>query len=123
MASSQPVDDIFVEPVVLDLHPQESRRIARNSLKTICILLLLLCLQNMAVKLMNLPLNRVIELRYCQEYYSDHDPTVISPDGSIAEGLCKIDGIQQRLAWMQGMIETFHIICGEFYLIFHPRMT
>jgi hypothetical protein len=67
----------------------------------------------MAIKLMNLPLNRVIELRYCQQYYFQHDPAQIGPGGSIPERLCKLDSIQQKLAWMQGMIETFHIICGR----------
>jgi hypothetical protein len=93
-----------------------SRKTSRlkSSLRTIWTLLILLALQNMAVKLMNLPLNRVIELRYCQQYYFRHDPTQIGPGGSIAERLCKLDSIQQKLAWMQGMIETFHIVCGMF---------
>lgn len=66
----------------------------------------------MAIKLMNLPLNRVIELRYCQQYYYQHDPSKIGTGGSIPEKLCKLDSIQQQLAWMQGMIETLHIVCG-----------
>lgn len=66
----------------------------------------------MAIKLMNLPLNRVIELRYCQQHYSEHDPSQIGSGGSIPEKLCKLDSVQQKLAWMQGTIETFHIVCG-----------
>jgi hypothetical protein len=85
---------------------------SRSSFRTIWTLLILLALQNMAIKLMNLPLNRVIELRYCQQHYSRHDPSQIGPGGSIPERLCKLDSIQQKLAWMQGMIETFHIVCG-----------
>ncbi|KAE9979927.1 hypothetical protein BLS_009348 [Venturia inaequalis] len=84
---------------------------ASSSFRTICTLLILLALQNMAIKLMNLPLNRVIELRYCQQYYLQHDPSQLEPGGSIPEQLCKLDSVQQRLAWMQGMIETLHIVC------------
>ncbi|TID27029.1 MFS general substrate transporter [Venturia nashicola] len=82
-----------------------------SSSRTIWTLLILLSLQNMAIKLMNLPLNRVIELRYCQQYYLRHDQSQIGPGGSIPEELCKLDSIQQKLAWMQGMIETLHIVC------------
>lgn len=85
---------------------------AKSSFRTIWTLLILLALQNMAIKLMNLPLNRVIELRYCQQYYLQHDASQIGPGGSIPEELCKLDSIQQKLAWMQGMIETLHIVCG-----------
>jgi hypothetical protein len=89
--------------------PHATRKIQSRALWT---LLLVLGLQNMAVRLMNLPLNRVIELRYCQLYYQEHDPSVIDPSGNIPEQLCKLDRIQQRLAWLQGAIETFHVICG-----------
>ncbi|QDS69375.1 hypothetical protein FKW77_004409 [Venturia effusa] len=79
---------------------------ARSSSRTMWTLLVLLALQNMAIKLMNLPLNRVIELRYCQQYYIQHDPAQVRPGGSIAEKLCKLDSIQQKLAWMQDLVVT-----------------
>lgn len=91
---------------------KSSQTKAASSFRTIWTLLILLALQNMAIKLMNLPLNRVIELRYCQQYYYQHDPSKIETGGSIPEKLCKLDSIQQQLAWMQGMIETVHIVCG-----------
>jgi len=67
----------------------------------------------MAVRLMALPLNRVIELRYCQEYYWQHDPSMIDPNGSIPEKLCKLNGIQQQLAWLQGALDILQALCGE----------
>ncbi|KAF1939108.1 hypothetical protein EJ02DRAFT_446404 [Clathrospora elynae] len=74
-------------------------------------LVLLLVLVHLSVVLYTLPLNRVIELRLCQEHYSLHDPSVIQPDGSIPEKLCKIDDIQRRLAWLQGIMETILVVC------------
>jgi hypothetical protein len=75
--------------------------------------LALLAMQLMAVRLMSLPLNRVIELRYCQEYYQTHDPSVIDSHGNIPEKLCKLDSIQQQLAWMQGALDILHALCGK----------
>lgn len=80
---------------------------------TMCILLLLLGLQIMAVRIVSLPLNRIIELRYCQEYYTQHDPSKIELGGNIPEELCKIDIVQQRLAWMHGSMDILHILCGQ----------
>ncbi|KAF1987422.1 MFS general substrate transporter [Aulographum hederae CBS 113979] len=74
-------------------------------------LLVLLSCQNMAIHLMNLPLNRVIELRYCQDYYLEHDPSAIPPDGNVPEELCKGDWVQQRLARLTGMVEALHVVC------------
>ncbi|KAI0104637.1 major facilitator superfamily domain-containing protein [Nemania sp. FL0031] len=75
------------------------------------VILLLLALNNLALRLLNLPLNRVIELRYCNDYYRKHDPFVIEPGGQIDEGLCKIDPVQQKLAWLEAFIGTSITIC------------
>ncbi|KAF1948339.1 MFS general substrate transporter [Byssothecium circinans] len=74
-------------------------------------LILLLLLVYMAQALYTLPLNRVIELRLCQEHYTQHDPSVIQHDGSVSEKLCKIDEVQRRLAWLQGVMETTVVVC------------
>jgi hypothetical protein len=75
-------------------------------------LLLLLLLVYMAQALYTLPLNRVIELRLCQEHYAQQDPSVILHDGSIPEKLCKVDEVQRRLAWLQGIMETTVVFFG-----------
>lgn len=80
--------------------------------KTVALLLVLLSLQTLGLKIMYLPLNRVIQLRYCQDYYRIHDPSVIQPDGDISEDLCRQDSVQQNLAWLFGMIETLHLVIG-----------
>jgi hypothetical protein len=73
-------------------------------------LLAMLVLVHLSTVLYTLPLNRVIELRLCQEHYELHNPT--STDGTIPEKLCKVDEVQRRLAWLQGIMETTLVICG-----------
>jgi hypothetical protein len=75
-------------------------------------LLCLLILTNLATSLYTLPLNRVIELRLCREHYLQHEPSVIDLNGSIPEQMCKIDEVQRKLAWLQGIMETTYVVCG-----------
>ncbi|KAF2691902.1 hypothetical protein K458DRAFT_411606 [Lentithecium fluviatile CBS 122367] len=65
----------------------------------------------MAQALYTLPLNRVIELRLCEEHYARNDPSAIQRDGTIPEKLCKIDEVQRQLAWLQGIMETTLVVC------------
>jgi hypothetical protein len=93
--------------------PQQNKHSRTSSRYGVFVIFLLLSIINLAIRLLNLPLNRVIELRYCKEYYQQHDPSVIGPDGSILEELCKINEVQKKLAWLGGVIETSIIVCGE----------
>jgi hypothetical protein len=79
---------------------------------TIWLLIVLLLLVNLSTALYTLPLNRVIEIRLCQEHYALHDPSQFRGDGSIPEMLCKIDPVQRRLAWLQGVMEMTLVVCG-----------
>ncbi|KAI1771518.1 major facilitator superfamily transporter [Hypoxylon cercidicola] len=83
--------------------------------RTILALLVLLLLVNLAASLYQLPLNRIIERRFCREYYSTHDPSVIDDDGNIDEKICKIDAVQRRLARLMGILETMWIV-GDFVM-------
>jgi hypothetical protein len=74
-------------------------------------LLTLLILIHLSTVLYTLPLNRVIELRLCQAHYTRHEP--------IPEKLCKIDEVQRKLAWLQGVMETTIVACGTSIVI--PR--
>jgi hypothetical protein len=78
--------------------------------RTIWLLIVLLLLVNLSTVLYTLPLNRVIEIRLCQEHYALHDPSQFRGDGSIPEMLCKIDPVQRRLAWLQGVMETTLVV-------------
>jgi hypothetical protein len=93
--------------------PQQHRHPRRYSRYGVLLIFLLLSMISLAIRLLNLPLNRVIELRYCKEYYREHNPSVVSPDGSVPEELCKIDDVQKKLAWLEGVIETSLVVCGE----------
>lgn len=86
--------------------------ISNKSKHSIRPLIVLLILVHLSAVLYTLPLNRVIELRLCQEHYELHDPSVIGVDRSIHEKLCKIDEVQRRLAWLQGVMETTVVVCG-----------
>jgi hypothetical protein len=92
--------------------PQPRPSVGRISTAVIA-LITIVAFQHMASKIMTLPLNRVIESRYCLEYYRAHDPSVIGPGGDVLEELCKVDEVQRKLAWLQGSIETLHVFCGE----------
>jgi hypothetical protein len=70
-------------------------------------LLTLLLLVNLSTVLYTLPLNRVIELRLCQEHYGLDRP--------VSEKMCKIDDVQRKLAWLQGIMETTLVVCGTRY--------
>ncbi|KZL65984.1 major facilitator superfamily transporter [Colletotrichum tofieldiae] len=78
-------------------------------------LLALVLLVNLAASLYQLPLSRVIERRLCREHYVVADPSVIDEDGNVEERLCKIDGVQKGLAWIQGTMETAWIV-GDFVM-------
>jgi len=58
----------------------------------------------------------VIELRLCQEHYQKYDVSVIQPDGSIPELLCKIKDVQRKLAWLQGSMETMSVVFGMWWM-------
>ncbi|KAI0165328.1 major facilitator superfamily transporter [Hypoxylon sp. FL1284] len=98
-------DDVSMRPTRRRAHPK----------RAILALLALLLLVNLAASLYQLPLNRVIERRFCREYYSAHDPSVIDENGTIDEKLCKIDAVQQRLAWLMGIMDTLWIV-GDFVM-------
>lgn len=76
---------------------------------------MLVALVNLAWSLYQLPLNRVIERRLCWDFYLDVDPSIIGQDGNVPEELCKLDGIQQDLGSMMGLMETGWV-AGDFVM-------
>jgi hypothetical protein len=85
----------------------------KQGFRNIASLVFLLLLVNLAASLYQLPLNRVVERRLCREYYLEHDPSVIGPDGDVGEDLCKVNEVQEHLAWIQGVMDTAWIVGGE----------
>lgn len=86
-----------------------SRKPARSAITALLGVLLLV---NLAASLYQLPLNRVVERRLCHEFYSQHDPSRLRPDGTVDEELCKVDTVQQGLGRIQGAMETIWIVGG-----------
>lgn len=91
---------------------RENRR-SRPPRRAVLPLLALLLAVQLSWSLYQLPLNRAVERRLCREYYDTHDPAAIDPDGSIDEGLCKVNEVQQGLAWVLGAMETAWIVGGK----------
>lgn len=48
------------------------------------------------------PRVRLFESVSCERYYIEHDPSVIQPDGSVLEYLCKVNPIQDEVAFVLG---------------------
>ena len=91
-----------------------SRRLqARRHARPIAPVLALVLLVNLSMSLYQLPLNRLIERRLCSDYYRSTDPSLIQPDGSIDEKLCKVDEIGKSLGRIQGIMETLWVSGGE----------
>ncbi|KAF1913819.1 major facilitator superfamily domain-containing protein [Ampelomyces quisqualis] len=104
-------DDGVAQPLLTNSTMQSPVKPPPRMKHRIWPLLLLLVLVHLSAVLYSLPLNRVIELRLCQEYYELQSPASILPDDSIPEKLCKIDEVQKKLAWLQGIMETTLVVC------------
>jgi len=72
---------------------------------TIWLVLLLLLLINLTSGISTIPLNRLLEKRLCRIYYDTDD--------DVNEELCKVDRVQQDLAWIVGFLETLWIVGGK----------
>ena len=93
--------------------PTASTSLPKARPRAIRPLLVLVALVSLSWSLYQLPLNRVIERRLCRDYYAIHDPSVVGPDGTVREELCKEDPIQQGLGRLQGMMETAWVVGGK----------
>lgn len=60
--------------------------------------------------LANVPVTRILEDRLCREYYGADRHLAAQP---IDEDLCKIDGIQSELAYLNGLLYTFESVVGQ----------
>ncbi|KAI1171607.1 hypothetical protein F4777DRAFT_582725 [Nemania sp. FL0916] len=99
-------DASFESPATIsNRRRQSSGRLPRSA--ALWLVLFLLLLVNLTNGISNIPLNRLLERRLCRIYYNvDHD---------VDETLCKVDIIQQDLAWIMGAFETLWIV-GDFVM-------
>ncbi|KAI0397533.1 major facilitator superfamily domain-containing protein [Xylariaceae sp. FL0594] len=79
----------------------------KASTHAIWLVLLLLLLINLTSGISIIPLNRLLERCLCRIYYDTTD--------DINEELCKVDRVQQDLAWIVGILETLWIV-GDFVM-------
>lgn len=68
--------------------------------------------ETLILSLSNTPMLRLLEADVCRNYYRLHDPSVIGVDDSIPEALCKIAGVQQLVADVNGPTYVFTLIPG-----------
>jgi hypothetical protein len=98
--------------VTQDDHATSPQR-SRSTRRATVIVLSLLALHHVGFKIMYLPLNRLIENRFCRNYYDEHDPSLVPGDGIVPENLCKVNAVQQQLAALFGTIESLHLFIGS----------
>ncbi|GAP85048.1 putative major facilitator superfamily transporter [Rosellinia necatrix] len=99
--------DFDSHDVTSDGHQRPPTRDSQPARHAIWLVLLLLLLVNLTNGISNIPLNRLLERRLCRKYYdADYD---------IDERLCKVDKVQQDLAWIMGFFETLWIV-GDFMM-------
>ena len=55
----------------------------------------------------------MFELGLYREYFDNHDPTTISPGGSVLEKSCEFEEIQRNLAYLKGWLSLFEGLRGE----------
>jgi len=71
---------------------------------------LLLLLSEFSELVLTSPRIRLLEASICRSHFLAHNPSVLNPDGSIDESLCKLDAIQARLAHIRGWQVFFEAI-------------
>ena len=107
------MDDTSTGGEESDLIDAQSNRHNDLTWKSTLALITLTFCQSMAVRIMTLPLNRLIESRYCLDYYRHHIGQLAYGFGeTIPEERCKVDAVQRQLAVLQGIVETLHVFCG-----------
>ena len=55
----------------------------------------------------------LIEQALCRTHYAIADPSLVRPDGSVDESLCKLDNLQADLALVSGLYEVITLLSGE----------
>lgn len=78
----------------------------------VCLAFLLIAIIDVGSFLAEAPKTRVFEANLCLRYYETHDPSKIGEDGTVPEGQCKIDEVQEGMAMIFGWQDMFDAIPG-----------
>lgn len=98
-----------------DGRSQQRQRCYRRRLYVSC--LMFVVSTNFATRIATPPLYRLVELTICRAYYQTNNPSVIGRTGDVEEELCKLNVIQEKLAYLMGVVETIRIVCGKKELV------
>lgn len=90
--------------------PVSSRRVA-DFLAPCTICLIVACV-TLRTHIVVLPLNRLIELGVCRQYYEQYDPSFVGQDGNVKESHCKSKTIQTSTVELLGLVTTLGIVYG-----------
>lgn len=92
--------------------PLEQSKISQRWLLLIIYLFFLVVTIDVGEFLAVPPKTRVFEASLCFRYYQKYDPSKINDDGTVAEELCKINAVQEKLAAIMGWSDLFDAIPG-----------
>jgi hypothetical protein len=73
---------------------------------------LLALFANFGSRLIIIPLNRMVELTICRDYYAHHNPDLIGPGSDVPELYCKEKPIQIKVAYLIGLITFLGLFIG-----------
>lgn len=90
----------------LPAQPSHSLQSRGFQLYTLMIVLSLLFLLDIGGTISDAPAIRILESILCYDYYKNVDPSRIGNDGTVKEEYCKIDQVQELLAYLNGW-DTF----------------
>lgn len=62
--------------------------------------------------LMSTPVLRLFEASACRDYYIEHDPSMVNPDGNVAEKFCKIAAVQREVVFLNTSIAVITSTVG-----------
>jgi hypothetical protein len=55
----------------------------------------------------------LIEQALCRDYYAQHDPGLLGPDGRVPEAMCKTEQLQSRVAFVAATLDfSTLIVCA-----------
>lgn len=62
--------------------------------------------------LMSTPVLRLFEASACRDYYIEHDPSMVNPDGNLAEKFCKVAAVQGEVIFLNTSITVITSTVG-----------
>lgn len=79
--------------------------------------MLLVFLADFAAMLVTAPYTRLLESVVCYNFYSTVDPSIIGGDGSVDEHHCKVNPVQEEVAFLQTWQTFVNLLPGRTHLV------